>query len=50
MRKGDRWLKSTLIQCAWAAARTKGGDLGSRAKAELTALIGEAFIGWLFPR
>ena len=24
MRKGSRWLKATLIQCAWAAARTKG--------------------------
>jgi len=27
MRKGDRWLKTTLIQCAWAAARTKGSYL-----------------------
>lgn len=24
MRKGDLWLKTTLIQCAWAAARKKG--------------------------
>lgn len=24
MRKGDPWLKTTLIQCAWAAARKKG--------------------------
>jgi transposase len=24
MRKGAPWLKTTLIQCAWAAARTKG--------------------------
>ncbi len=24
MRKGSRWLKTTLTQCAWAAARTKG--------------------------
>lgn len=24
MRKGSPWLKTTLIQCAWAAARTKG--------------------------
>jgi hypothetical protein len=24
MRKGAPWLKTTLIQCAWAAARKKG--------------------------
>jgi hypothetical protein len=24
MRKGSRWLKATLLSCAWAAARTKG--------------------------
>jgi len=24
MRKGAPWLKTTLIQCAWAATRTKG--------------------------
>lgn len=24
LRKGGRWLKETLIQCAWAAVRTKG--------------------------
>ena len=24
MRKGVPWLKTTLIQCAWAATRTKG--------------------------
>ena len=24
MRKGAPWLKTTLVQCAWAAARTKG--------------------------
>ncbi len=24
MRKGAPWLKATLLQCAWAAARTKG--------------------------
>jgi transposase len=27
MRKGAPWLKTTLIQCAWAATRTKGTDL-----------------------
>jgi len=27
MRKGAPWLKSTLIQCAWAAARKKGSYL-----------------------
>jgi transposase len=27
MRKGAPWLKTTLIQCAWAAARTKGSYL-----------------------
>jgi hypothetical protein len=24
MKKGAPWLKTTLIQCAWAATRTKG--------------------------
>ena len=24
MKKGAPWLKTTLVQCAWAAARTKG--------------------------
>src|SRR5262245_5519634 len=24
IRKGSPWLKTTLVQCAWAAARTKG--------------------------
>ena len=24
MRKGAPWLKTTLIQCAWAASRSKG--------------------------
>jgi transposase len=24
MKKGAPWLKATLVQCAWAAARTKG--------------------------
>lgn len=27
MRKGAPWLKTTLIQCAWAAARKKGSYL-----------------------
>src|SRR6516162_11398896 len=27
MRKGAPWLKTTLIQCAWAAARTKDSYL-----------------------
>jgi len=27
MRKGAPWLKTTLIQCAWAAVRTKGSYL-----------------------
>src|SRR5438270_2153521 len=27
MRKGAPWLKTTHIQCAWAAARTKGSYL-----------------------
>ena len=27
MRKGAPWLKTTLIQCAWAATRKKGSDL-----------------------
>jgi transposase len=27
MRKGAPWLKTTLIQCAWAASRTKGSYL-----------------------
>jgi transposase len=27
MRKGAPWLKTTLVQCAWAAARTKGSYL-----------------------
>jgi transposase len=27
MRKGDPWLKTTLIQCAWAAIRKKGSYL-----------------------
>jgi len=27
MRKGAPWLKTTLIQCAWAATRTKGSYL-----------------------
>jgi transposase len=27
MRQGAPWLKTTLIQCAWAAARTKGSYL-----------------------
>jgi transposase len=27
MRKGASWLKTTLIQCAWAAARKKGSYL-----------------------
>src|SRR5580692_8803771 len=27
MRKGAPWLKPMLIQCAWAAARTKGSYL-----------------------
>jgi transposase len=26
MRQGAPWLKTTLIQCAWAAARTQGSD------------------------
>ncbi|MBP6013785.1 MAG: hypothetical protein KBA31_16275 [Alphaproteobacteria bacterium] len=24
MKKGCDWLKTTMVQCAWAAARTKG--------------------------
>lgn len=24
LRKGDNWLKTTLVQCAWAAVRSKG--------------------------
>jgi transposase len=27
LRKGSPWLKTTLVQCAWAAARPKGGYL-----------------------
>jgi transposase len=27
MKKGAPWLKTTLVQCAWAAARTKGSYL-----------------------
>jgi transposase len=27
IRKGSPWLKSTLVQCAWAATRTKGSYL-----------------------
>jgi transposase len=27
MRKGGTWLKTTLVQCAWAAARKKGSYL-----------------------
>jgi len=27
MKKGAPWLKSTLIQCAWCASRTKGSYL-----------------------
>ena len=27
IRKGSPWLKSTLVQCAWTAARTKGSYL-----------------------
>ena len=27
MRKGAPWLKTTLIQCAWAGSRKKGSDL-----------------------
>jgi hypothetical protein len=27
MRKGAPWLKTTLIQCAWAAVATKGSYL-----------------------
>src|SRR5215210_2258074 len=27
LRKGAPWLKTTLVQCAWAAARKKGGYL-----------------------
>lgn len=27
MRKGAPWLKTTLVQCAWAAVRTKGSYL-----------------------
>jgi transposase len=27
IRKGSPWLKSTLVQCAWAAARTQGSYL-----------------------
>ena len=27
IRKGSPWLKTTLVQCAWAAARTKGSYL-----------------------
>ncbi len=27
MKKGAPWLKSTLVQCAWAASRTKGSYL-----------------------
>ena len=27
MRKGAPWLKTTLVQCAWAAARKKGSYL-----------------------
>ena len=30
MRKGAPWLKTTLIQCAWAGARKKGGYLQSQ--------------------
>jgi len=27
MKKGAPWLKTTLVQCAWAASRTKGSYL-----------------------
>jgi transposase len=27
MRKGGTWLKTTLVQCAWAAVRKKGSYL-----------------------
>lgn len=27
MKKGAPWLKTTLVQCAWAATRTKGSYL-----------------------
>src|SRR5437763_3811620 len=27
MRKGAPWLKTTLVQCGWAAVRKKGGYL-----------------------
>jgi hypothetical protein len=27
---GDRWLRSTLVQAAWAASHTKGTDLASQ--------------------
>jgi transposase len=30
MRKGAPWLKTTLIQCAWAAARTKASYLAAQ--------------------
>jgi transposase len=30
MRKGAPWLKTTLVQCAWAATRTKGSYLQSQ--------------------
>ena len=30
MRKGAPWLKTALIQCAWAGVRKKGGYLQAR--------------------
>ena len=30
IRKGSPWLKATLVQCAWAATRTKGTYLNAQ--------------------
>ena len=30
IRKGSPWLKTTLVQCAWAAARTKDSYFNAR--------------------
>jgi transposase len=49
IRKGSPWLKTTLVQCAWAAARTKGTYLQAqfhriRARRAKKAIVAAASI------
>ena len=50
MAEGNRWLKRTLTQCAWAASRTKGSYFqaqyrrlaGRRGKKRAAAAVGHS--------